>query len=507
MVKRKKVLNFIGILAFVVFLLILPVLIIKERYREIGREELIEEELAVRLPIVAGSFYPAEKSDLDNQISGFLNQAVWSEKRSMILIVPHAGYQYSGQVAAYGFGQLVDSSVSRVVLLGFTHKLPFSGAAVYSAGFWQTPLGQVEVDKGLAQKIIASSELVFENQNYHQEEHSLEVEIPFLQKTLKNFKVVPILMGSQEKTLVEDLASVLAANLDSQTVLVISSDFAHYPSYEEAKKIDGATIEAILSGEVEEFEKAVADSLAAVSNLSTCACAGAAIEVGMKAARNLGINDVRLIKYANSGDTAGEKERVVGYAAIGFYSERIGDELNKEEQEELLAVARQTLETYMREEKMPEFSITHPFLEQKLGVFVTLRKKGELRGCIGRFEPEQPLWEVVREVAIDSATRDSRFLPVQPEELDEIKIEISVLSRRRKVNSAEEIALGTHGVYLQKGNRSGVFLPQVAAETGWSFEEFMGQLCSQKAGLPKNCWQDPSVDLYTFTAQIFEENI
>lgn len=501
---KKKRIALITSVITVIIVLLLSVFLIKGDQKK--KQTVIEEELPVRQPAVAGTFYSADKEVLSNQIDSFLDKVDKSEKRPTILIVPHAGYQYSGQTAAYGFKQLIDSGVRRVILLGATHQVPFSGTAVYEKGFWQTPLGQVEIDAGLASKIIESNPLLFANQEYHEREHSLEVEAPFLQKVLKNFKIVPISMGSNNRELIDALVSILIKQLDSETVLIISSDFSHYPSYEDAKEIDGRTIEAILTGETANFDQTITQSMeAGIANLSTCACGEGPIRVAMKLAEKLGINDIRLIKYANSGDATGEKERIVGYAAIGFYQERLGNELNKEEQEELLIIARSALENYLKDKKIPDFEIEYPLLNQPSGTFVTLEKKGNLRGCIGQFEAMEPLWKIVRQKAIDAAVRDSRFSPVRFEELDEIKIEISVLSPQKKIDSWREIELGKHGVVIKKGFRGGVFLPQVATDNNWDLETFMGQLCSQKAGLSWDCWQKDDIDLYVFTAQVFEE--
>ena len=467
----------------------------------------LKQELPVRLAAVAGGFYPEDKKALESQIESFLNRSSLPEglkKLPAILIVPHAGYDYSGQVAAEGFRELIDSGIKRAVILGISHQVPFLGAAVFDKGFWQTPLGKVAVEADLAKKFIVGSQLIFANQEYHQQEHSLEAEVPFLQKVLKDFRIVPVLMSGENKQLIKELASNLAKNFDARTVLIISSDLSHYPSYEDAKRIDKKTIEAILSGETEKFDQAIFQSMAQrTANLVTCACGETAIRVGMKVAKNLGINDIRLIKYLNSGDTSGDKSRVVGYAAIGFYPASSG--LDKEQQKELLRIARKTLETYLTEKIIPQFEIKDDELNEPLGAFVTLRKNGELRGCIGEFEPEIPLWQVVRKMAVEAAVGDHRFPPLTSGELGEIKIEISVLSPRQKIANWREIKLGKHGVIVQRGSRSGVFLPQVAVETGWNLETFLGQLCYQKAGLPWDSWKGKDTELFVFTAQVFEE--
>ncbi|MGB9637368.1 MAG: AmmeMemoRadiSam system protein A [Microgenomates group bacterium] len=174
-------------------------------------------------------------------------------------------------------------------------------------------------------------------------------------------------------------------------------------------------------------------------------------------------------------------------------------------QKEALTIARKTLEKYLSDRQIPSFSPKAEVLKKPLGAFVTLKKNKQLRGCIGTFEPKDPLYTVIQKMAIAAATQDPRFFPVSKEELNDIKIEISVLTPKTKINNWRKIKLGKHGVVIQKGFRSGTFLPQVATETGWNLEEFLSQLCTQKAGLPPDCYKDPTVNLYTFKAQIFEE--
>jgi len=199
---------------------------------------------------------------------------------------------------------------------------------------------------------------------------------------------------------------------------------------------------------------------------------------------------------------------VVGYAAIVFTIDKLEGELGMAEQRRLLEIARETVETYIKTGKAPEFSNEYPALERNLGAFVTIEKHGQLRGCIGRFQPDIPLYQVVVEMALAAATKDSRFNPVTKDELEDLEYEISVLSPLRKVDSWKEIKIGKHGVQIKKGLRAGVFLSQVATDNNWDLDTFMSVLCQQKAGLPSDCWKDPETDIYVFTAQVFsEENI
>lgn len=467
-----------------------------------------KEPEMIRYPAVAGAFYPADKTNLINQINSFLKNAkkIEKEKHLAILIVPHAGYDYSGQVAAWGFKQIEEMNYSQVIILGSSHRDYFTNAAVYNKGVWETPLGTVEVDEDLASSLINQSNFIEANLEVHQQEHSLEVEIPFLQQVLSDFKIVPILLGRSSDEILESLAQAIANNFDDETLLVISSDLSHYPSYEVANKVDKETIDSILTGEINQFDQAIQKNQGS-QGVDTCACGADAIKVGMMVAKKLGLETIKLINYANSGDTGPDKSRVVGYAAIAFYGGKfkVDKELNKKQQEELLQIARQTLESYLKDKKIPEISIKDEQLNQKLGAFVTLRKNGQLRGCIGEFEPRKPLYRVVQDKAIDAALHDPRFSPVSYKELKDIKIEISVLSPQQKIDDWQKIKLGKHGVVIRKGLRGGTFLPQVAEETGWDLETFLANLCSHKAGLSPDCYKDPSVKIFVFTAQVFSE--
>ena len=505
--KGKELLLVVAVIVF----LITPLFIIKSRAK---KEKKMEEKLvSLRQPAVAGMFYPGEKNILEKEIKTFLNETrplVKKEGFLRILIVPHAGYEYSGGVAAAGFSQLEGQDYSTIILLGVSHQAYFQGAVIDENDAWETPLGQVVVDKELAKKIVDEVDGVSFDSRAHTQEHSLEVELPFLQSVLSDFKIVPILLGEVDEDLLKKIADFLSQNLQPDTLVVISTDLSHYPPYEIANQVDKATIDSILTGDPKKFGAKIEDQLKkGYSGLATCACGEKAVKVGMMLAQKLGEGKWELIKYANSGDVEiGEKGRVVGYGAIGYYQKlKIKNEkLKIEEQKTLLEIARKTLESYLKDKKTPEFEIKEEELKQKLGAFVTLREDGQLRGCIGQIEPsEDPLWLVVQRMAIEAATKDFRFLPVTLDELKDIKIEISVLTKPEKIDDPNKIEFGKHGVIVKKGIHAGVFLPQVATENNWDLETFMGQLCSQKAGLPWDCWKKGEVDIYTFTAQVFEE--
>lgn len=473
--------------------------------------EVKKEEKVLRQAAVAGAFYPADKTTLEDKINSFLDKTkVIAKEKLSILVVPHAGYNYSGQTAAWGFKQIPKDKYLKVIILGASHQAYFNNVAIYNQGAWQTPLGEVEVEESLANNLIKQSKFFKANLEAHKLEHSLEVELPFLQQTLASFKIVPILLGQVTPEVEDNLAQAIADNFDEHTLLVISSDLAHYPQYKIANQVDKNTIEAILTGEVPKFKEAMLKGLE-LPGVETCACGEAAIKIGMMIAQKLNLQTIKLIDYHNSGDITSDQSRVVGYAAIGFYENSLRQQLkteiflSQEQQKKLLQIARETLEKYLKNQKIPEYKIEDQTLLKPLGAFVTLSKDGELRGCIGEFEPEKPLWKVVQNKALDAASHDPRFSPVTYHELKDIKIEISVLSPQEKIDDWKKIALGKHGVVIKRGFQGGTFLPQVAKETNWDLETFLSNLCFNKAGLEKECYKDPKTKIYIFTAQVFSE--
>jgi len=356
----------------------------------------------------------------------------------------------------------------------------------------------------------------------HQPEHSLEVVAPFLQVVLGNVKILPILVSQLSENDLEKISQTLAKHIDNQTLLIASSDMSHYPVYDQANYADKRVIEAILTGQVTNLRQTISQlEKENILNLNTCLCGQPAVEVVMKVAQEIKVQEIKLLKYANSGDVAiGDKSRVVGYSAISFSRSDPavlrGLTLNEAQKSKLLEIAKISVKKYILENQMPDFAITDSLLNENLGAFVTLKKHGQLRGCIGRFaapaeasgegrEPDIPLYQVVSQMAVAAATKDARFNPVQVNELNDLEYEISVLSPLKKIDDWHKIELGKHGVQIKQGSRSGVFLPQVATENNWDLDKFMGELCSQKAGLSWDCWKNGQVDIYIFTAEVFHE--
>lgn len=458
----------------------------------------VSEEEIIRKPAVAGQFYPTNPEELKTQISRLLGGAKLLEKNLgekgevLGLILPHAGYRFSGQVAARGFKELIDQEIDTIIIIGNSHKERFEGISVFPEGSYQTPLGKIEIDSKLAQAIANENERIFFQKSAHQTEHSIEVELPFLQEVLADFKIVPIIFGNSSDQDYNILAQAIINNIKTKNVLLIaSSDLSHYFSYQEAKEMDSKTIDLILNNKIDQIEDA---------------CGRDAIKTIMLVMQELGVDQIKLLNYANSGDLEiGDKNRVVGYGAIGFYGERRGNLLNKKEQEELLRLAKDSVELFVKEKKILEFESDNPIFNQNIGAFVTLEKEDQLRGCIGRYTPTDiPLYQVIIQMAVAAASEDKRFYPVKLEELDQLEYEISILSSLEKVDNWQDIETGKHGVQIRSGFSSGVFLPQVATDNFWDLETFLSQLCLQKLVLAKDCYKQEDIEIYTFTAQVFD---
>lgn len=510
----KKVLIFVIFIVIVIgaALIIDQGLLNKMKKEESKNEKVNTNEIEgpIREPAVAGTFYPESEGELGSMIDGFFEKVELPELDKYIrgMIVPHAGYIYSGQVAAYGYKALMDSppagGINTVILIGNSHKEYFDGISIFPEGYYKTPLGNIEIDKDLAKKLIDSNDKIFYKESAHSEEHSLEVQLPFLQKVLDNFKIVPVIIGNQAGV-VDILINALKPIVDDNTLIIASSDLSHYPNYEDAKHSDNEVIDAILTGEKENLSNTISQlEKELIPNLQTCACGQDSIEVVMALMEG---KNIKLLNSANSGDASGDMSRVVGYATIVFTIDKSENELGIEEQKRLLEIARQSLETYAEKGEMLKIEEDSPLLNKAMGAFVTLKEHGQLRGCIGVFEPQIPLYQVVAETVLSSAFNDPRFKPVTKDELGELEYEISVLSPLKKVDSWKDIEIGKHGVKIVKGIRSGVFLPQVATENNWDLDTFMSVLCEQKAGLPADCWKDKDLEIYVFTAQVFGEEI
>ena len=468
----------------------------------------------VRPPAVAGQFYPADSGQLRQKIENFLKHIKPEDASAKVqaIIVPHAGYDYSGLVAANAYARLRGRTAGTVVIIGNSHTGYFDGLAVDDSDAWDTTLGTVAVDKELAEKLAGYDKTINLNSQVHAGDHSLEVQLPFLETVLAGeFKIVPILFGNTGGNEYGILARALSENLGANDLVVVSSDLSHYPAYDDARQIDTVTLERISALDIPGLENHIENTMKnEIDGEETLCCGIDGVKTLLALAKSKNWQG-RVLNYANSGDTIiGDKTRVVGYGAVVFDantdSERSTGELTLAEQETLLHIARRSVEEYVREGALPEFEIKSPGLLEREGAFVTLHKNDKLRGCIGQIIPSnKPLWQVVRDMAIAAASEDNRFEPVAKDELKELTYEVSVLSVPTPIEDWHKIELGKHGVIVKKGRQAGVFLPQVADETGWDLDEFLAQLCAQKAGLPPEAYKsDPELELLTFTAQVLK---
>ncbi|MGC8797228.1 MAG: AmmeMemoRadiSam system protein B [candidate division WOR-3 bacterium] len=467
----------------------------------------------IRKPAVAGQFYPAEPKQLATIIDRMIKQASPPQPGGEVLAiqVPHAGIEYSGPTAAYAYKLLAGMDSVTVFMLGPSHQAEFDRAAVYARGAWETPLGRVEIDESLAGELLHQDSFFADLPAVHGHEHSLEVQLPFLQRTLRNFKIVPIMLLFPNYEQLERIGRAIARVARGRRVLLLaSSDLYHGYSYQQAKASDSLTVGMMTGFDPRQFYQALVRSYAEQKPL---ACGGFPIVAVMLAARELGASRAVVLHQTNSNDVLGQQGGYcVGYSAVAFIrdagapgpeGEKSG-ELNEAEKKSLLQIARQTIEQYVREGKVPEVKPASERLKEKRGVFVTLHKHGELRGCIGYVQPVKPLYLATRDMAISAATEDPRFPPVQPAELKEIDIEITVLSPLQRISDPEQVILGKHGLVIRKGPYSGLLLPQVPVEQGWDRRQFLEWTC-RKAGLPSDAWQDKNAELYVFTGEVFGE--
>jgi hypothetical protein len=471
-----------------------------------------ENPPGVRPAGVAGSFYPSDPKELAATIDGMLAKAPAPPIPDPIIAVvaPHAGYQYSGPVAAYTYAALKGRKFSRVVVIAPSHYEAFDFSAVYDGAAYTTPLGTVPIDKEFVEQLGHMGPTIRLSSQGHTptpqgSEHALEVELPWLQRVLGNFALVPVIMGDQTYEHCRALGVALAKLIqDSNTLIVASSDLSHYHSYDEAVKLDHKALYALQAW----------DYFSMARNFGTGtweACGGGPIVAAMIAAERLGANRALLLKYANSGDTSGDRSRVVGYSAVALVKaprQQAAEPpfaLGVAEKKELLALARKSVEYAVRERKAyePEPSASAP-LNQEHGAFVTLKKAGELRGCIGYVSAVKPLYLTVRDTATMAALRDFRFHPVAPPELSKLEYEVSVLSPLRRVLAVSEIAIGQHGLLMKNGTHEGLLLPQVPVEEKWDRQTFLQETCA-KAGMGSACWKDENTDIFAFTAVVFGE--
>jgi MEMO1 family protein len=497
---------------------------------------------------IAGSWYPEDPEKLRRLLEGNLAQVPApdpTEASHLIAVIsPHAGYAYCGLIAAHAYRWVQERRPRRILLMGPSHYANFRGISFGDYAYFETPLGRVPVDPA-GREILRGCDLVSFHQGPHQQEHSLDIQLPFLQVLFPESppSILPLLVGHLEQEDYPVLASALAKVLDHETIVVVSSDFTHYgPRFgyvpfpndrqvaEKLRSLDQGAWEKILGLDRNSF-------------LSYCEATGITICGSRPIALLLELlprdTEPRKLSYTTSGQGTGDYTNSVSYCSLAFTRKALWEQerggegssperqttmkkgkkpsqasamdegsLTPSEKSTLLRLARDTLEEYVQKREKPDpqsgrYEIT-PTLRERRGAFVTLKESGTLRGCIGYIQPIEPLYATVQENAINAATRDSRFSPVRPSELESIEIEISALTAPEPVSSYRDIVLGKHGIILKKGSHQAVFLPQVAPEQGWDLPQTLRHL-SMKAGLPEDAWMDPKAEFRVFTAEVFKE--
>jgi AmmeMemoRadiSam system protein B/AmmeMemoRadiSam system protein A len=453
----------------------------------------------IRKPVWAGQFYSANPQELSRQIEQWLNEADYKPQygyQLKALIVPHAGYIYSGKVAARAYKQVLGQEFDAIVIIGPSHHFGFRGCSVYQKGAYVSPLGTVHVDQVLSRELSRATGFGFIPEA-HAKEHSIEVQIPFIQQTLPDTKIIPVVMGVPSKNQIDRLAKgIMDIALKSKILVIVSTDMSHYLSKEQANKKDKNTIDLIVSKDIKELENRLL-------NRENILCGGAGVASSLQYAMGLGKTLVDCLYYDDSSSAGGPESQVVGYMSAAVYVKKEEDEfvLSQKEKEELLTISRTAIQSYVKDRRIVCPEPQSPQLHANRGAFVTLERRGRLRGCIGFIEPIGPLYKTVAQAAVYAACRDARFPPLSPSELAGLEIEISVLTVPRKIDDISEIEVGKHGLIIAKGPREGLLLPQVATENNWSRKEFLAQTCL-KAGLPKDAWKT-DVDIYIFEAIVF----
>ena len=470
------------------------------------------ESQKVRRPAVAGSFYPSTAKEIRSMTGAWLHPAQGGTA-PQALIVPHAGYVFSGEVAASAFNRIPKGrTYKRIFLLGPSHRVGFAGASVdtlYTQA--ETPLGRVPIDVSLGKDLIRAGKGAFTcRSDAHDREHCLEVQLPFLQMVFEEVPpIVPIIIGTQRLGVLQQIAEALMPYFNEENLFIISSDFSHYPSYENAKTSDLYLAEAITTGGLREFLNALAYlDKKSFDGEDTAACGACAIAVllTLMDSQGRGKFEAEHVMYRNSGDSPyGDKDRVVGYNSI-VITRPDGPlfRFTKEEKEGMIAAARSSIYSSLGLAYDGDATPTGILKEKGYGVFVTLYLNGRLRGCIGRFTSDATLHATIREMAQSAAFSDPRFPSLSKKEAPKVEIEVSVLSPLKRIQSIDEFKLGRDGIYMIKGYHHGTFLPQVATETGWTTEEFLGHCAQDKAGIGYYGWKD--AELYTYLTEVVKES-
>ncbi|HHH38246.1 MAG TPA: AmmeMemoRadiSam system protein B [Sedimenticola sp.] len=469
----------------------------------------------VRPSALAGrGWYPGDPAQLRQTVDRLLDGAgtVRLESRLPLraLILPHAGYSYSGATAAKGLALVRGHSYRRVLLLAPAHRVWFEGLSILDVDAYQTPLGKVPLDRAAIRE-LRRSPLVGDHPRAHAREHSIEIELPLLQEALApGWKLVPVLVGELNGEQYRQAAELLRPLADEQTLVLVSSDFTHYGKRfdytpfpadarvaERIRDLDQGALKRILAGDLDGFL-----GYRRKTGITICGYRPIALLLAMLPP------DARLeqVAYATSGELTGDYHNSVSYAVVAVTSKQplAGSDppaagataLTRGDMELLHRLAVMGIEQAVlgadadRERRLKRLEERLPAaLKRPAGAFVTLKEEGQLRGCIGYIAPVKPLYRAVLENGYNAARRDYRFQPVNADELPALEVEVSVLTPPRPIPSWRDFRVGEQGIILEKGGRRAVFLPEVAREQGWDREQTLSHL-ARKAGLPADAWRE-----------------
>jgi AmmeMemoRadiSam system protein B/AmmeMemoRadiSam system protein A len=477
-------------------------------------ETFAQNSTVDRQPYAAGRFYPADKETLQGDLSQLFEKCKKSPSNWDVraIISPHAGYIYSGKTAASAYSAIPKNAVYKnIFIIGSSHIMYFDGASVYNSGDYITPLGRIKVNREIANKLILNNKVFNFPTTAHEKEHSIEVQLPFIQYYFKDpVTIVPIIIGTDNVNTVKKIAEALRPWFTPGNLFVISSDFSHYPSYQNATETDRLTAVSILTGSPEKFLSTLSNNESKqIHGLVTSMCGWTSGLTLLYLAEGNKKLEIKLLDYSNSGDSPNTgKDEVVGYNAIAMIEKKSDEKsdldtqnsfsFTDDEKKQLFTIAKNSILSRLNDTKnyiIDESSLSSN-LKKPMGAFVTLKIDGRLRGCIGRFFSSDPLFNVVEESAISSAFEDPRFSPLTKEEFRNTNIEITVIGPLKKINNINEIVLGKHGIYIKKGIHAGTMLPQVATENGWTVEQFLGYTSRDKAGIGWDGWKDAEISIY-----------
>ncbi len=465
---------------------------------------------------VAGMFYTADPAELEAEVRGYLDDAkappVAKERDLVAILSPHAGYRYSGPVAGEAYKAAVGRGHTTVVVMALSHSRAARKVSVLDRPAYDTPLGSVPVDRELVRRLVAEHGELFEaSEEVFRGEHSLEVQLPFVQLALPGTKVVPIIVAVRDEGMAEAAGRALYAMLGGRkdVLFVASSDLSHHHPYDAARGFDEENLSLLEKWRIDEWRTKASRMAEGMCGYRPLLALVRMLEGWPARSRR-----VERIDYRNSGDTAGDKSSVVGYGALAFSLESgLRTEVaaapdfgpyGPEARRELMALAKKATGAAARGESFEPQPPTAKILAEPGAAFVTLKKRGDLRGCIGHVIARVPLYRCVADVARSAAIHDTRFSKVTPDELPEITFEISVLTAPEPIRP-EDVVIGRDGLIMSRGMRSGLLLPQVPVEWGWEREEFLEHTC-RKAGLPLGCWKDPETKIEGFRAIVWGED-